>query len=181
MNYREHVIQTQYAGCFFRSRLEARWAVFFDTLGINWEYEPEGYKLKSGNYLPDFWLPDQDCWFEVKGDTPHYLQREKDLAEIIGKMLYISEGPIPYPEPTGDSCAAFYPDGSCDLRYHWCKCMICGKYGLEFDGRSERLSCNCEGHKNKEYTRDHPLIMVAYQTARLERFEGCRKKVAYAH
>lgn len=29
-------IQTRYAGCLFRSRLEARWAVFFDHLGIRW-------------------------------------------------------------------------------------------------------------------------------------------------
>lgn len=35
-------IQTRYKGYHFRSRLEARWAVFFDTLGILWEYEKEG-------------------------------------------------------------------------------------------------------------------------------------------
>ena len=23
-------------------------------------------------YLPDFWLPDIDTWFEVKGQEPHY-------------------------------------------------------------------------------------------------------------
>lgn len=49
-------IPTRYAGCHFRSRLEARWAVFFDHLGIRWEYEPQGYALPSGNYLPDFWV-----------------------------------------------------------------------------------------------------------------------------
>lgn len=38
-------IETQYAGCRFRSRLEARWAVFFDTLDIRWEYEPEGFEV----------------------------------------------------------------------------------------------------------------------------------------
>jgi hypothetical protein len=27
-------IETRYAGCLFRSRLEARWAVLFDHLGI---------------------------------------------------------------------------------------------------------------------------------------------------
>ncbi len=32
-------IETRYAGCRFRSRLEARWTVFFDHLGIEWEYE----------------------------------------------------------------------------------------------------------------------------------------------
>lgn len=51
-------IETSYGGYRFRSRLEARWAVFFDALGITWEYEPEGYVLSDGTcYLPDFWLP----------------------------------------------------------------------------------------------------------------------------
>ena len=41
-------VQTEYKGYLFRSRLEARWAVFFDTLGIQWEYEPEGIVLSDG-------------------------------------------------------------------------------------------------------------------------------------
>ncbi|MFI2663355.1 hypothetical protein [Micromonospora carbonacea] len=61
-------IETRYAGCRFRSRLEARWAVFFDNLGITWQYETEGYELSTGDrYLPDFYLPDFDQWVEVKG------------------------------------------------------------------------------------------------------------------
>ena len=51
----------------FRSRLEARWAVFFDALGIRWLYEPEAFELPSGaRYLPDFYLPDLKRWVEVK-------------------------------------------------------------------------------------------------------------------
>jgi hypothetical protein len=49
-------IETSYQGYRFRSRLEARWAVFFDTLGLAWEYEPEGYVLDGHPYLPDFKL-----------------------------------------------------------------------------------------------------------------------------
>lgn len=61
-------IETEYAGCRFRSRLEARWAVFFDNLGVRWLYEPQGYVLGNGEpYLPDFWLPDAQLWVEVKG------------------------------------------------------------------------------------------------------------------
>lgn len=48
-------IETIYNGYRFRSRLEARWAVFFDALGVKYEYEPEGFELPSGKrYLPDF-------------------------------------------------------------------------------------------------------------------------------
>jgi hypothetical protein len=62
-------IETRYNGHRFRSRLEARWAVFFDRLGVEWEYEPEGFELKDGTkYLPDFYLPkfEGGCWVEVK-------------------------------------------------------------------------------------------------------------------
>lgn len=61
-------IQTRYAGCHFRSRLEARWAVLFDNLGIEWEYEPQGYLVGPGRraYLPDFYFPATKTWVEVK-------------------------------------------------------------------------------------------------------------------
>lgn len=64
-------IPTWYAGHKFRSRLEARWAVFFDTLGMKWIYEPDGYTIGPIEdripYLPDFWLPTEEVWVEVKG------------------------------------------------------------------------------------------------------------------
>jgi hypothetical protein len=61
-------IETHYKGYRFRSRLEARWAVFFDSLGVKWCYEQEGYQLQSGWYLPDFWLPEvgTGCFVEIK-------------------------------------------------------------------------------------------------------------------
>lgn len=62
-------IETEYNGYRFRSRLEARWAVFFDEAGIKYQYELEGYELPNGTrYLPDFFLPDFDTYVEVKGD-----------------------------------------------------------------------------------------------------------------
>lgn len=47
-----NAIPTRYAGCQFRSRLEAKWAAFFDLLGWNWEYEP----IDLNGYIPDFVL-----------------------------------------------------------------------------------------------------------------------------
>jgi hypothetical protein len=41
-------IPTRYNGITFRSRLEARWAVFWDVLGVRYFYEYEGYELPSG-------------------------------------------------------------------------------------------------------------------------------------
>lgn len=74
-------IETVYRGYRFRSRLEARWAVFFDSLGLRWEYEPEGFEFSDGTrYLPDFfvhWSAQKPArlkkfdavgyWVEIKG------------------------------------------------------------------------------------------------------------------
>ena len=43
---------TTYAGVDFRSRLEARWAAFFDLMGWRWEYEP----IDEAGWVPDFLL-----------------------------------------------------------------------------------------------------------------------------
>jgi hypothetical protein len=60
-------IQTDCGSHRFRTRGEARFAVFFDACQLRYEYEPEGFWLDgAGKYLPDFWLPRLDLWFEVK-------------------------------------------------------------------------------------------------------------------
>jgi hypothetical protein len=79
-------IQTMYSGCAFRSRLEARWAVFFDALGIKWEYELEGFDLNGINYLPDFYLPDSNLWIEVK-PSDNLSQKEIDKAYAFAESL----------------------------------------------------------------------------------------------
>lgn len=44
--------ETEYNNVIFRSRLEAKWAAFFDLLKWQWEYEP--FDLQG--YIPDFVL-----------------------------------------------------------------------------------------------------------------------------
>lgn len=76
-------IQTRYKGYHFRSRLEARWAVYFDAIGWKWLYEPEGFALGDGDfYLPDFLLPECGLWVEVKAERPdeNELRKAKKLA-----------------------------------------------------------------------------------------------------
>lgn len=74
-------IETVYNGYRFRSRLEARWAVFFDEVGIKYEYEPEGFNLSGGvKYLPDFYLPAFCVYVEIKPNIG-YTEKEKALRE----------------------------------------------------------------------------------------------------
>jgi hypothetical protein len=76
-------IETIYNGYRFRSRLEARWAVFFDKLKIKYEYENEGYELPSGKrYLPDFYLPTMDVFVEVKQDESEFINNLRKLEEF---------------------------------------------------------------------------------------------------
>ena len=85
-------IETFYNGYHFRSRLEARWAVFFDAIGQKYEYEPQGYTLSDGTkYLPDFYLREvqgrggrltesgviNDIFIEIKGTLT-----DRDLQKI---------------------------------------------------------------------------------------------------
>lgn len=104
-------IPTWYAGCYFRSRLEARWAVFFDRMQIPWQYEPQGFlidRVGGGEtpYLPDFLLPECGTWIEVKGyeagldldllgDAEPQLPRHHDGGELGPSLLVL--GPIPRP------------------------------------------------------------------------------------
>jgi len=77
-------INTIYNGYKFRSRLEARWAVFFDVLNIPYEYEKEGFDLDDvGWYLPDFWLPEQHYWIEIKGQEPTKKEKNKKTYTSI--------------------------------------------------------------------------------------------------
>ncbi len=76
-------IETRYNGYRFRSRLEARWAVFFDTLGVPYEYEKEGFDLEeAGWYLPDFWLPSLRWWVEIKGDRDGFRSGQVERRKV---------------------------------------------------------------------------------------------------
>ena len=81
-------IQTQYKGYHFRSRLEARYAVLFDSLGLEWEYESEGFDLGDGvYYLPDFLIKTLagDVYVEVKGG----LKNGSDL-DVVDRLKILS-------------------------------------------------------------------------------------------
>ena len=159
---------TEYAGRTFRSRTEARWAVFFDALGLAWEYEEHGHDLTIGkrrvSYLPDFYLPDvwgqtgKGVWFEVKGAAP--TTDEKKLAQALAKAsgvdCYIASGGIPSPsQVTGSRVLlspgridGFHPrarrgvpdSGKMTVAECWTQCE-CGAIGIQRNGLAGRMGC----------------------------------------
>lgn len=76
-------IQTLYNGTLFRSKLEASYAKTFDSLGIKWSYEVNGYDLGNTRYLPDFWLSNSNTFFEVKGPVTPGADKAEALAKAV--------------------------------------------------------------------------------------------------
>lgn len=175
-------IETYYHGLRLRSRTEARWAVFFDTLGIEYQYEKEGYDLGDGvRYLPDFWLPDVSLrgspdlgvWVEIKGKPPTESEFDKAqrLATITGHGLVLFVGT---PEPwslSNDDLGGFMfaPGGWQDNLMTFMRCYSpgCGAVKIEFGCKSYMTCPVCGGRADD----GHPDIRAAYNAARGARFE----------
>jgi hypothetical protein len=96
-------IPTEYGGIRFRSRLEARWACFFDAIGWRWEYEP----LDFDGWIPDFLLHTRplSTLVEVKPDVAvEQLHRHVPKIErALGKhacyeVLLLGCTPFPFGE-----------------------------------------------------------------------------------
>jgi hypothetical protein len=133
-------IETKYKGILFRSRLEARWALFFDKIRVPYQYEAEGYDLNGDWYLPDFWIPQQDYFIEIKGAEPTLEEQCKAalLAQLSGKRVFIF-GPLPTIATYGQMGAvggewdslALFPEGAGDSGYLWCLDLASGLYSIK--------------------------------------------------
>lgn len=177
-------IQTWYKGFRFRSRLEARWAVFFDALDIRWEYESQGYVVDGRPYLPDFRLTECGTWVEVKGsvatlDHALVLAAARDLPSAeAGHPTLLLLGPIPQPGKVDIAWIGLdvYDDpdhGQCVVDGHW----GFGTGALEHLDTSTATAVSCgDEHLWLEPTwaagdKASPATNAAYLAARSARFE----------
>lgn len=167
-------IETVYKGYRFRSRTEARWAVFFDTAGIEWMYEPEGFEMSDGTrYLPDFYLPESKTFFECKG-----IMSTEDLYKIL---MFINESDNPvvvgYPDMTFMACSKT-DQYSLESKSNSAivRCTECG--GIYFLGIGGSWACRCCGaYDGNSYVdfigygddKNSPYIPII--TAKQSRFE----------
>lgn len=152
-------IETVYKGYRFRSRLEARWAVFFDVMGIKWEYEPEGFELSDGSlYLPDFYLTESKAFFEAKGIMSE-TDKQKINTFIRGAKRPVTIG---YSGMEFEACDNWKCED--EPKYElvtkgesllW-RCRECG--GISFMGTNGLYTCPCCGY----WDGDHQVELLAY-------------------
>ena len=126
-------IKTVYNGYLFKSKLEAKWAVFFDRIGIGYQYEPEAFAVEGGWYTPDFYLPDvylrsneeSGVYIEVKPTQWRYNNTTKEYVEKITKAMSGATLILFNGEPY-DFCDYGYrnDDGGYQLQPYYDNCMI---------------------------------------------------------
>lgn len=183
-------IETRYAGCRFRSRLEARWARFFDHLQIRWQYEPQGIvapdrlNLDGGGeaaYLPDFWLPELDMWAEVKGtwtqaDARRFLSTAAHLSETGTDVVLLP----PVPRCDGDtfpSLATFRLDDDTLTECAWVPRCFAGepRRTVATVGRMDCTATDLLGYWRWRMRKNTPPAVLGYvralESARSARFE----------
>jgi hypothetical protein len=152
-------IETRYQGCRFRSRLEARWAVFFDALKIEWQYEAEGFVLEDGTrYLPDFFLPkfDQGLWVEVKPTNENF-EKAYEFARSGGRILLADGTPM---------CKQYTVLDGAEVEANNC---FYDKYISGTHREEHRMFWSCGS--DEEQARWNPDVARAVEAARSARFE----------
>lgn len=137
-------IPTTYAYGNMRSRLEARWAAFFDLIGWSWVYEP----LDCDGYIPDFLIQgDRPMFIEVGPCITKADYQEKSAkAERVANQLrhdVLVVGVTPLPEMASDGgwmpvaglLGEFYahdPDGCAITRGYGIDQSPCEQHSDEF-------------------------------------------------
>lgn len=163
-------IETIYNGYKFRSRLEARWAVFFNELKVEFQYEPEGFTDGANRYLPDFFLPQtflrssKGVYVEIKPE----IFNEGDELDWFKNNLVLFKG-----EPNNSIWGNYdKPDCGIQLVPYWDNemkfwiCANCNTSKIEYS-ESNYNYCPC---CNKGGCNDD-LINSAAIAARSARFE----------
>ena len=185
-------IQTEYKGYRFRSRLEARWAVFFDACHVNWEYEPEGFALPNGQfYLPDFFLhgcagrSPSDLYVEVKGKmTEADAKKIRQFSGVTGTENHAVVNPILIVGGIPDGDDIWDIEEFCqDIGYYGFPGIKGGPYPFNFEtidgdyfvahpGINKKGQFELFGDdRNYTYDRDDAATLCAFKLARQARFE----------
>jgi hypothetical protein len=168
---------TTYDGIRYRSRLEARWAAFYDALGVTHQYERQHFNLGDGIfYLPDFWLPmigARGVWVEIKPFEPLPAEIEKAcrLAVQTALPVYLFFGWVSHSVQYDlGSAYKFYIDQGWGGGYRWSECPHCGELGVTPGGFAEQIVCTHAIENRNVYSAETPRLQAAYMHAQQVQF-----------
>jgi hypothetical protein len=167
-------LETRWDGHRFRSRLEARWAVCFKALGLEYDYEPQGFEIDGECYLPDFYLPKNGIYVEIKprgypvsDDHPVF-----GLVKEIGRYGVLISG-----NPALGQHQVTASTGSTFL--HQAELAWDDEGNLWFDeGAFGKAWCTGLGRDGNRST-THPKLFAAFLSATRARFEFGEKPRLY--
>lgn len=125
-------VRTMYGGTWFASTLEADWAATFDGWGWYWEYEPEAVRLPDGTaYRPDFRLPAQGVWCEVKGPHNERLNKARQLqAALQYEPWHWASDLVVVLRPSGPGEVACWEGVNEQSVIGMMRCHECDRYGF---------------------------------------------------
>ncbi|MBF0230783.1 MAG: hypothetical protein HQK63_14540 [Desulfamplus sp.] len=160
----------------FRNVLHARWAAFFDTLGISYEYIKEPIRIGNKvtyNYQPDFYLPKQDAWMNINRNLLNYsIDRimAYDFVSYTGKVLVVfNECKEPFNDMTKDTYLYLGQymtiEGDCDGGQSWECCYNCNEFIISY----LQVHTDCEKAINAAEIKEKrdKAIAKAFKTANL--------------
>lgn len=164
--------RTKYRGITFRSELEARWAVFFDSAHFPWLYENTGFEFADeSSYLPDFFLPGLRAYIELKPASIDARASGKatKLAVESATNVFIGMG-LPawaHDVPRGQF-VRFSPLGQIYSGYRIAHCEVSGLVGFTWQGHLQPLRC-CD-HKQGDQGHTTARLFNATLISRIMRF-----------
>lgn len=84
-----HGKKSKYKGIWMRSSWEVKYAKYLDKNKIKWQYEPKTFDLGDMTYTPDFYLPEQNKYIEIKGWWRDNSKRKFNLFKKVYSQIKI--------------------------------------------------------------------------------------------
>ncbi len=166
-----------YKGVKYDYRVQARWAVFFDTLGVDAAYKPEGFDGGRGVFFePDFFIPDWNLYLEARDGPPRKDERDmcRRLSEVSGfdvLMVFLEDG---------EFRGMFFHEGVCeeDQLCLILDCRVCEAPVLFFETTAPDGTTHQDWEKLAETICDNPACKT--KTPSLRRNAGVGAALAAA-
>lgn len=128
----------------FQSQTEGFAGMFLDKLGIPFMYESEAYELGGETTRPDFWLPDQGVFLEIKGKDDFDDGKVRLLSRHHSETVYVATAPLWASEKharRGRSIIRYDAGERTDDMYEFCRCARCEQWTLQYRGFQSRHDC----------------------------------------